>query len=394
MPKRKARRGRIASPVATSRDAASGFEGRASQRNIHMQWVYTIPMHYQTDDLRISDIKQVVAPKTLQKELPVSERAARAVYHSRREIRRILQGEDDRLLVVAGPCSIHDPQAAMEYAGRLCGLRAEVKRELMILMRVYFEKPRTTTGWKGLINDPDLDGSFEINKGLHLARKLLLDLAEMGMPAGTEFLDLISPQYVADLVSWGAIGARTTESQGHRELTSGLSCPIGFKNGTAGSVKIAIDAVHAAVRPHVFMSLTKDGNSAIFRTCGNEDTHIILRGGHRPNYDAESVNIAAEEIIAAGLTPKVMIDFSHANSRKQPSKQIQICRDVAGQIGRGDGRIIGIMIESHLVAGRQDLTAASELVYGQSVTDACIGWDDTVPMLHELAAATVHRRRC
>ncbi len=351
-------------------------------------------MHYRTDDLRICDIKQVAAPKALQKELPVSEQAARTVYHARREIRHILQGEDDRLLVVVGPCSIHDPQAAMEYAERLGAVRAEVERELMILMRVYFEKPRTTVGWKGLINDPDLDCSFEINKGLHLARKLLLNVAEMGIPAGTEFLDLISPQYVGDLVSWGAIGARTTESQGHRELASGLSCPIGFKNGTTGSVKIAIDAVHAATRPHVFMSLTKGGNSAIFRTRGNEDTHIILRGGDRPNYDTESVNIAAEEIIASGLTPKIMIDFSHANSRKQPAKQIQIGHDVAGQIARGDRRIIGTMIESHLVAGRQDLTSATGLVYGQSITDACVAWDDTVPMLHELATAVVTRREC
>jgi len=352
-------------------------------------------MHYQTDDLRICDIKQVVAPKALQKELPVSERAARTVYHARRrEIRRILQGEDDRLLLVVGPCSVHDPQAAMEYAERLCDLRAEAKRDLMILMRVYFEKPRTTVGWKGLINDPNLDGSFEINKGLHLARKLLLDLAEMGMPVGTEFLDLISPQYIADLVSWGAIGARTTESQGHRELASGLSCPIGFKNGTTGSVKIAIDAVHAAARPHVFMSLTKDGNSAIFRTRGNEDTHIILRGGLRPNYDAESVNIVAEEIIASGLTPKVMIDFSHANSRKEPCRQLQICQDVAGQVARGDRCIIGSMIESHLVAGRQDPSPATDLVYGQSITDACIGWGDTVPMLHALAEAAASRRGC
>lgn len=355
---------------------------------------YTIPMHYRTDDLRICDIKQVAAPKTLQKELPVSERAARTIYHARQEIRHILQGEDDRLLLVVGPCSVHDPQAAMEYAERLYALRAEVERDLMILMRVYFEKPRTIVGWKGLINDPDLNGSFEINKGLHLARRLLLDLAEMGMPTGTEFLDLISPQYIADLVSWGAIGARTTESQGHRELASGLSCPTGFKNGTTGSVKIAIDAVHAATRPHVFMSLTKDGNSAIFRTRGNEDTHIILRGGHRPNYDTESVNIAAEEVIASGLTPKIMIDFSHANSRKEPSNQIRICHDVAGQIARGDRRIIGAMIESHLVSGRQDLTAATDLVYGQSITDACIAWDDTVPMLRELAAAAAGRREC
>ncbi len=349
-------------------------------------------MQHKTDDLRIRDIKQVAAPKALQEKFPISEKAAQTVYEARREIQRILQGEDRRLLVVVGPCSVHDPQAAMEYAERLCALREELKQDLMIVMRVYFEKPRTTVGWKGLINDPDLDGSFEINKGLCLARKLLLDLAEMGMPAGTEFLDLISPQYVADLISWGAIGARTTESQGHRELASGLSCPIGFKNATDGSVKVAIDAIHAAARPHAFMSLTKDGNSAIFRTTGNEDTHIILRGGWRPNYDTESLNIAAEEIMQAGLTPKIMIDFSHANSRKKPAKQIQVGHDVAGQISRGDKRIVGVMIESHLVAGRQDLNPAGGLVYGQSITDACISWDDTAPLLRELAEASARRR--
>ena len=349
-------------------------------------------MQYKTDDLRIRDIKQVAPPRVLLEEFPINEKAAQTVYDARREIQRILHGEDDRLLAVVGPCSVHDPRAAMEYAERLCGLRGELERDLMILMRVYFEKPRTTVGWKGLINDPDLDGSFEINKGLRLARKLLLDLAEMGMPAGTEFLDLISPQYVADLVSWGAIGARTTESQGHRELASGLSCPIGFKNGTDGSVKVAIDAIHAAARPHVFMSVTKDGNSAIFRTAGNRDTHMILRGGQRPNYDTESVNIASDEIVESGLTPKIMIDFSHANSRKKPSKQIQIGHDVAGQVARGDGRIMGVMIESHLVAGRQDLTPTAGLVYGQSITDACVGWEDTLPMLGELAEAAARRR--
>jgi 3-deoxy-7-phosphoheptulonate synthase len=259
-------------------------------------------------------------------------------------------------------------------------------------MRVYFEKPRTTVGWKGLINDPNLDGSFEINKGLGLARKLLLDLAELGVPAGTEFLDLISPQYVADLVSWGAIGARTTESQGHRELASGLSCPVGFKNATDGDVKVAIDAIHAAARPHVFMSVTKEGQSAIFSTGGNPDTHIILRGGHRPNYDTESVNIAAEKIEESGLTPKIMIDFSHANSRKRPEKQIQICKDVVDQIARGERRIVGAMIESHLVAGSQNLDTPTGLVYGQSITDACVGWVDTEPMLRELAQATARRR--
>jgi 3-deoxy-7-phosphoheptulonate synthase len=349
-------------------------------------------MHHQTDDLRIRDITQVVPPKSLHEEFPISDRAAETVYRARREIQAILQGEDDRLLAVVGPCSVHDPAAAMEYARKLCELRESLKEDLMIVMRVYFEKPRTTVGWKGLINDPNLDGSFEINTGLRIARKLLLDLAEMGMPAGTEFLDLISPQYIADLISWGAIGARTTESQGHRELASGLSCPVGFKNATDGSVKVAIDAIHAAARPHVFLSLTKDGHSAIFSTSGNEETHIILRGGRRPNYDTESVNIAADEIIEAGLIPKIMIDFSHANSRKKPEKQIQVARDVAGQIARGDRRIIGVMIESHLLGGRQDLTPGEDLIFGQSITDACVAWSDTVPMLEELARAAAARR--
>jgi 3-deoxy-7-phosphoheptulonate synthase len=349
-------------------------------------------MRPETDDLRIREIKQVIPPKDLHREFPITDSAAETVFHARSEIQRILHGDDDRLLVVVGPCSVHDPEAALEYARRLSELRGRLTDRLMIVMRVYFEKPRTTVGWKGLINDPNLDGSFEINKGLGLARRLLLDLNEMGMPAGTEFLDLISPQYIADLVSWGAIGARTTESQGHRELASGLSCPVGFKNATDGSVKVAIDAIHAAARPHVFMSLTKDGQSAIFSTGGNLDTHIILRGGSRPNYDTESVNIAAEAIEEAGLRPKIMIDFSHANSRKQPQKQAWVCEDVAGQIARGDRRIIGAMIESHLVAGRQDLTKGVALRYGQSITDACIGWDDTVPMLEELADAAAHRR--
>ncbi|AGA91781.1 phospho-2-dehydro-3-deoxyheptonate aldolase [Thioflavicoccus mobilis 8321] len=349
-------------------------------------------MQHQTDDLRIRNITQVVSPKVLQQELPVSEAAANTAFCARQEIQRILHGEDDRLLVVVGPCSVHDPLAAIEYAERLRPVREELASDLMIVMRVYFEKPRTTVGWKGLINDPDLDGSFEINKGLRLARKLLLDLAEMGIPAGTEFLDLISPQYVADLISWGAVGARTTESQGHRELASGLSCPIGFKNATDGTVKVAVDAIHAAARPHVFMSVTKEGQSAIFTTGGNKDTHIILRGGQRPNYDTESVNITAEEIVEAGLTPKIMIDFSHANSRKRPEKQLQIGCDVAGQIARGDRRIIGAMIESHLVAGRQDLSPGKDPVYGQSITDACIGWSDTVPLLRELAQAAARRR--
>jgi len=355
--------------------------------------MYSPNMRHDTDDLRIRDIKQVIAPKDLHREFPITDSAAETVFNARRAIQRILHNEDDRLLVVVGPCSVHDPIAALEYAQRLAPLRAELGDRLMIVMRVYFEKPRTTVGWKGLINDPNLDGSFEINKGLGLARKLLLDLNELGVPAGTEFLDLISPQYIADLVSWGAIGARTTESQGHRELASGLSCPVGFKNATDGEVKVAIDAIHAAARPHVFMSLTKDGQSAIFNTAGNEDTHIILRGGSRPNYDTESVNIAAEDIEKAGLMPKIMIDFSHANSRKQHDKQIRVCEDVAGQIGRGDRRIIGVMIESNLVGGRQDLSATNDLIYGQSITDACVGWDDSVPMLMELAEAVARRRQ-
>jgi 3-deoxy-7-phosphoheptulonate synthase len=349
-------------------------------------------MTHATDDLRIREIRQVITPRALSEEMPVTEAAAATVYETRRAIQRILHGEDERLLVVVGPCSVHDPRAAHDYAERLRAVRDDLAGELLILMRVYFEKPRTTVGWKGLINDPTLDGRFEIDTGLRLARGLLLDLNERGMPAGTEFLDLITPQYVADLVSWGAIGARTTESQGHRELASGLSCPVGFKNGTDGVVKVAIDAIHAAARPHVFLSMTKEGHSAVFTTAGNEDTHIILRGGQRPNYDTESVSIAAEEIVASGLVPKIMIDFSHANSRKRPEKQIQVCHDVAGQIGRGDRRIIGAMIESNLVGGNQSLKPGAELVYGQSITDACVGWDETVPMLHELAEANERRR--
>jgi 3-deoxy-7-phosphoheptulonate synthase len=349
-------------------------------------------MRYETDDLRIRAIKQVIAPKDLHAEVPITDAAAATVHQTRTAIQRILHAEDDRLLVVVGPCSVHDPAAALDYAQRLRLVREQFADQLLIVMRVYFEKPRTTVGWKGLINDPNLDGSFEINKGLGLARRLLVDLNDQGMPAGTEFLDLISPQYIADLVSWGAIGARTTESQGHRELASGLSCPVGFKNATDGSVKVAIDAIHAAARPHVFMSLTKDGHSAIFTTAGNEDTHIILRGGSRPNYDTESVDIAATAILDSGLVPKIMIDFSHANSRKQPDKQTRVAEDVAGQIARGDSRICGVMIESNLVGGRQNLTTGADLVYGQSITDACVSWDQTLPMLQQLADAAEQRR--
>jgi 3-deoxy-7-phosphoheptulonate synthase len=349
-------------------------------------------MRYKTDDLRIRAMKELISPEELIRLYPASDTISETVHKARQGIRHILHDEDDRLLVVVGPCSVHDPAAARDYARQLHPLLDELADTLLIVMRVYFEKPRSTVGWKGLINDPTLDGRFEINDGLKLARALLVDVNGMGVPAGTEFLDLISPQYVADLISWGAIGARTTESQGHRELASGLSCPVGFKNATSGSLRIALDAMHAASHPHHFLSVTKEGHSAIFATSGNEDTHVILRGGTRPNYDTESINIAAEEMEQAGLRPRVMVDFSHANSRKRPQKQLDVGRDVAGQIARGDRRIIGAMIESNLVGGRQDWQPNVELTYGQSITDACIGWDDTAPLLRELADA-VHARR-
>jgi 3-deoxy-7-phosphoheptulonate synthase len=346
----------------------------------------------QTDDLRIKNITEVDSPATVHALYPISDKAAQTTADARDAIHRILHGEDDRLLVIIGPCSVHDPQAAIEYAKKLLAVRDHLKGELEIVMRVYFEKPRTTVGWKGLINDPHLNETYDINEGLKRGRKLLLDVNEMGLPAGTEFLDLISPQYISDLISWGAIGARTTESQGHRELASGLSCPVGFKNGTDGTIRIAVDAIRAAERPHVFMSLTKAGHSAIFSTGGNDDTHIILRGGIRPNYDQESVAEAAEEMQKAGLRPNLMIDFSHANSRKQHEKQIDVARDVASQIRRGNRNIIGAMIESHLVGGRQDLVPGKELLYGQSITDACICWEDSEPVLEQLAEAVRARR--
>ena len=346
----------------------------------------------QTDDLRIEAIHEVESPAVLHARHPITAEAAQTVYDTRAAIHRILTRENDRLLVVVGPCSVHDPDAAIEYAHRLIPVRERLNGELLVIMRVYFEKPRTTVGWKGLINDPDLNESFQINKGLNLARELLLKINAMGLPAGTEFLDLISPQYVADLISWGAIGARTTESQGHRELASGLSCPVGFKNGTDGTMRIAVDAMRAAERPHVFLSLTKDGHSAIFNTRGNSDTHVILRGGKRPNYDAESVAEAAAEMERAHLKPNLMVDFSHANSRKQHDKQIDVGEDVARQIRRGNHNIIGAMIESHLVGGRQDLIEADGLGYGQSITDACLPWADTEPLLEKLAESVRLRR--
>ena len=347
---------------------------------------------YQTDDLRIQSIREVVAPAEVLKTHPITDFASETVARAREAIHNILNNKDDRLLVVIGPCSIHDPEAAMEYARRLKAVRDELADNLLIVMRVYFEKPRTTVGWKGLINDPRLNGSFEINEGLKLARQLLVDINNIGVPAGTEYLDLITPQYISDLISWGAIGARTTESQAHRELASGLSCPVGFKNGTNGSLKIAIDAVHAASQPHYFLSLTKAGHSAIFATSGNEDCHIILRGGYQPNYDAASVNAAAEEMQNAGIQPRLMIDFSHANSMKKHDRQLDVAKDVAQQIATGDKRIIGAMIESHLVAGRQDVVEGQELIFGQSITDACIDWESSVPLLRELAEAVERRR--
>ena len=350
-------------------------------------------MKFATENLRIKSILPVSTPAQVQGELPLSEAAARTVYETRREIQDVLHSRDSRLLVIVGPCSIHDPVAALDYARRLKSLREELRQDLLIVMRVYFEKPRTTVGWKGLINDPGLDDSFDINRGLRTGRKLLLDLNELGIPAGVEYLDILTPQYLADLVSWGAIGARTTESQLHRELASALSTPVGFKNGTDGSVKVAVDAVMSARHPHQFLSLTKDGQSAIFATSGNDDCHVILRGGNQgTNYDANSVEAACAALLKAGLRPQLMIDFSHANSQKQHRRQIEVGHDVGAQIAGGDQRIIGVMIESHLVEGRQDIGPRDQMTYGQSITDACISWDDSIVVLRELASAVAKRR--
>src|SRR5574343_1254548 len=349
-------------------------------------------MHRQTDDVRIRGIKELLPPIAHLYELPINEPAAELIYHTRRDIGRLLRAEDDRLLVVIGPCSIHDPAAAEEYARRLLPLREKYAGELLVVMRVYFEKPRTTVGWKGLINDPHLNETFDINTGLRLGRRLLLNLNSMGMPAATEFLDMITPQYLADLISWGAIGARTTESQVHRELASGLSCQVGFKNGTDGNLKIALDASRAASQPHHFLSVTKAGHSAIVGTGGNPDCHVILRGGQEPNYSSEHVRGAAAELAAVGLPQKVMVDFSHANSRKDYKRQMEVATDVASQMAAGDSHIFGVMVESHLVEGRQDLKPGCALTYGQSITDACIGWDDTESLLTTLADAVKARR--
>jgi 3-deoxy-7-phosphoheptulonate synthase len=349
-------------------------------------------MRFMTDDLRIREIKELAPPAALISELPCTEAASRSVHDARVAMHRILHGMEDRLIVVIGPCSVHDPAAALEYARRLVPERARFAGELEVVMRVYFEKPRTTVGWKGLINDPDLDGSFRINRGLRMARELLLRIAELGLPAGCEFLDMITPQYLADFVAWGAIGARTTESQVHRELASGMSCPMGFKNGTDGNIRIAVDAIKAAQQPHHFLSVTKAGHSAIVSTRGNEDCHIILRGGAAPNYDAASIEAACRELGRSGLAQRLMVDASHANSRKDPQRQSEVCADLARQITAGEDRVVGVMVESNLVAGRQDLVPGQPLTYGQSITDGCLGWEPSVQALETLAAAVRARR--
>jgi len=346
----------------------------------------------QTDDVRIKRIKELLPPIALRERFPSSEQATKSVYAGRQAISKIFNNQDDRLLVVIGPCSIHDPKAALEYGQRLVKLREKYQDTLEIVMRVYFEKPRTTVGWKGLINDPYMDNSFKLNDGLRIGRKLLLDLNDLGLPTAGEFLDMITPQYMADFMCWGAIGARTTESQVHRELASGLSCPVGFKNGTDGTIKVAIDAIGAASASHHFLSVTKYGHSAIVETTGNEDCHIILRGGKTTNYDADSVKTVTEQLTKSSLNNNIMIDFSHANSSKKFENQMLVCRDVCQQIGKGNHNIFGVMVESHLVEGRQDLVNGEAATYGQSITDACIGWQDTEILLAELDQAIIQRR--
>jgi 3-deoxy-7-phosphoheptulonate synthase len=344
------------------------------------------------DDVRIAAVRALVSPAVLLEELPVTAEVEALVELTRLRIGDVLRGSDDRLVLVVGPCSIHDHDAALAYARRLKALADELADELIVVMRVYFEKPRTTVGWKGYINDPRLDGSFRINEGLRRARELLLEISALGVPAATEFLDLLTPQYVADLIAWGAIGARTTESQSHRQLASGLSCPVGFKNGTDGGVQVAADAVRAAAAPHSFMGMTKMGVAAIFETRGNPDGHIILRGGRAPNFDAAGVDSACAVLRSAGLHEAVMVDCSHANSAKQHQRQIEVAASLAERIAAGDRRLIGVMVESHLEAGRQDLVAGQPLRPGVSITDACIAWADTEPLLRGLAAAVRQRR--
>ncbi|VAW95539.1 2-keto-3-deoxy-D-arabino-heptulosonate-7-phosphate synthase I alpha [hydrothermal vent metagenome] len=349
-------------------------------------------MTHNTDDTRIKSVSEVVAPAKLHDSLPITDEASDTVFNTRAAIHQVLHGVDDKLVVIVGPCSIHDTKAAKEYALRLLELKKQYQNELIIVMRVYFEKPRTTVGWKGLINDPELNGSFQINKGLRLARELLLDLNNMGIPAGTEFLDLITPQYFADLISWGAIGARTTESQVHRELASGISCPVGFKNGTNGNLRVAVDAMRAVQDPHIFLSVTKQGHSAIFSTTGNTDCHVILRGGKHPNFDKQHVSETVAELAGAGMKTQVMVDLSHGNSQKDYRRQTTVAENIAAQIRSGEHNIMGVMIESHLVEGKQAVGDGSSLNYGQSITDACISWEMTVQLIAELAQAVQSRR--
>ena len=344
-----------------------------------------------TDDLKISSMRELITPKKIINELPMSTRAVETVVKTRQEIINILNRKDKRLLLIVGPCSIHDVTAAHEYAERLLVVKKDVSENVLIIMRVYFEKPRTVIGWKGLINDPDLDNSFKINKGIKIARTLLIDLAEMGVPSGHEYLDLISPQYVSDLVCWGAIGARTTESQSHRELASGLSCPVGFKNGTDGGIQIAIDAIKAASKEHNFLSVTKEGKSAIFSTTGNKDCHIILRGGKNTNYGAQDVEAVSKALDKNSLDPQIMIDASHANSQKDFQKQRLVAEDIAEQILNGNKNIFGVMLESNLLEGKQDISNKDNLVYGKSITDACIGWDETEELIRLLSDASKSR---
>ena len=347
----------------------------------------------QTDDLRIAATKELASPAQIHEQFPLTETAAVTTALARQEIQAVMSGDDDRLVVIVGPCSIHDPKSAIEYANKLLALKEELKEDLVIIMRVYFEKPRTTVGWKGLINDPDLDNTYSVNKGLGIARNLLLDINNLGVPAGCEYLDLITPQYTADVVSWGAIGARTTESQCHRELASGLSCPVGFKNGTNGGLKIAVDAIGAASNPHHFLSVTKEGRTAIFNSTGNEYTHIILRGGsNEPNCSATHVQESASLLEGAGLNTNIMIDFSHANSYKTPSRQLEVCENVCEQISGGEKRVFGVMVESHLVEGNQKVVEGQDLTYGQSITDGCIGWADTEELCRMLSNAVRSRR--
>lgn len=351
-------------------------------------------MQYQTDDVRITGMQEVIAPQALMDELPITSAASSLLFATRNQIAGIVHKRDDRLLAVVGPCSIHDPKAALEYAQRLAQCAKNYRQDLLIVMRVYFEKPRTTVGWKGLINDPHLDNSYDINQGLSIARSLLLDIAALGITAGTEYLDPISPQYVGDLVSWGAIGARTTESQIHRQLASGLSCPIGFKNSTDGGVQVALDAINSSAHSHIFLSVTKQGHSAIFNTAGNPDCHVILRGGTTgTNYAADSIKQTQASLDESGISTGIMVDMSHANSQKDHNRQLDVCASLCEQIGGGSRDIVGVMVESNLLPGRQDIAPSlEELTYGQSITDACIGWEDTEKVLASLSQAVKQRR--